>query len=214
MSAGSASRVGSASSTSARPGALDVVLQGVADHDGGLGRDPELVEDGHEDRRARLHLPVPAGPDPCVHGQLEVVDERGEIAACVRDEPDLHAPLAKELQDGQDVLVELEVLRGEPPIRDRLRDRAARLALTPHPTDNVLGEAQPDFLVVLELGMLLEVEHRGGTRLAVALGVELEAEPLPGLVVPARPEQGPWLCQGEVDVEKDRFDRQTPVGER
>ena len=143
-----------------------------------------------------------------------MVDERAEIAARVRDEPDLHAPLSEELQDGQDVLVELEVLRGEPPVGDRLRDRAARLALAAHPADDVLGEAQPDLLVVLELGVLLEVEHRGGTRLGVALGVEVEAEPLPRFVVPARPEQGPWLCQGEVDVEEDRFDRQTPVGER
>ena len=51
-------------------------------------------------------------------------------------------------------------------------------------------------------------------RVGVALRVEIEAEPLPRVVVPARPEQGPRLGEGEVDVEEDRFDRQTPVGER
>jgi hypothetical protein len=33
-------------------------------------------------------------------------------------------------------------------------------------------------------------------------------------VIPARAEQGPRLGEGEVDVEEDRFDRQTPVGKR
>ena len=227
MRAGSASRVGRASSTLGAPvpvdevgahaesaGALDVVLEGIADHHRGLGRDAELVEDDHEDRRAGLHLPVPARPDPGVHGELEVLDERAEIAARVRDEPDLHAPRAEEIQDGQDVLVELEVLRREPAVGDRLGNRAARLALTAHPADDVLGEAEPDLLVVLELGVLLQVEDRGGARLGIALRVEVEAEPLPRIVIPARPEQGPRLGEGEVDVEEDRFDRQTPVGER
>ncbi len=62
--------------------------------------------------------------------------------------------------------------------------------------------------------MLLQVEDGGGTSLGVALRVEVEAEPLPRLVIPARPEQGPRLGEGEVDVEEDGFDSQTPAGER
>src|SRR6188474_3005087 len=72
-------------------GAFDIVLEGIAHHHRGLGRDTQLVEDDHEDRRARLHLPVPPRPDPGVHWELEVVDERAEVTARVRDEPDLHA---------------------------------------------------------------------------------------------------------------------------
>jgi hypothetical protein len=67
---------------------------------------------------------------------------------------------------------------------------------------------------VLELRVLTEIEDRRGTRLQVALGVELEAEALAGLLVAAGPEQGPGLGEGEVDVEEDCVYGQTPVGER
>jgi hypothetical protein len=67
---------------------------------------------------------------------------------------------------------------------------------------------------VLELRVLLQVKDRCSARLGIALRVEIEAESLPRIVIPARTEQGPRLGEGEVDVEEDRFDRQTPDGER
>jgi len=62
--------------------------------------------------------------------------------------------------------------------------------------------------------VLLQVEDRRNPGFGIALRVEVEAEPLPSIVIPARPEQGPRLGEGEIDVEEDCFDRQTPVGER
>ncbi len=62
--------------------------------------------------------------------------------------------------------------------------------------------------------MLLQVENGRRARLGVTLRVELEPETLSRLLVPARSEQGARLGEGEVDVEEDGFDGQTPVGER
>ena len=194
-SAGRARRVGRASSRSGkaplpvdevglhpeRPRALDIVERRVADHDRRRGLDPEQLEHGEEDGRARLHLAVDARGDPRVHVEPEVLDEGAQVAARVRDEPDPQPGLAQGREHRQHVLVELEVRRVEPAGRDRLGHLADTLPLTAHAADDVLREADPDLLVVLELGMVLQVLDRRRPRRLVAVGDRASARGAPRL---------------------------------
>jgi hypothetical protein len=149
---------------------------------------------------------VPAGGEPRVDVEVEVPDERVEVAAGVRDETDPETVPAKRLEHGDRVLVQLEVLGAEPAVRDRFRDRphARAVAVAAHPADDVLGEADPDLLVVVELGVVLEVLERGGARLRVPSRVERKAKALARGPVAVGPEQGAGLRDREVDVEEDR----------
>jgi hypothetical protein len=149
---------------------------------------------------------VDAGRDPGVHVEPEVAHEGIEVAARVGDEPELH-PLEPEVrQHGERVLVEIEVRRVEPPGRDGFRHRADARAPAAHPPDDVLREADPDLLVVLELGVVAEVLDRRGSRLGVEGGIERQPVPLPGRPVALGAQQGAGLREGEVDVEEDRVD--------
>ena len=81
-----------------------------------------------------------------------------------------------------------------------------RRPLTAHAAHDVLREADPDLLVVLELGMVLEVLDRRRPRRLVAVGDEGQPVARPGGAVALRPEQRARLGQREVDVEEDRVD--------
>jgi hypothetical protein len=93
-----------------------------------------------------------------------------------------------------------------------------------HTADDVLGEEDPDLLVVLELGVVPQILDCGDTSLVVPGRVEIEAASLAGALVPLRPEQGPGLAEREVDVEENcpqgrdcvrlARARQTPAGQR
>ena len=83
---------------------------------------------------------------------------------------------------------------------------AETASLAAHPADDVLREADPDLLVVLELGMVLEVLDRGRPCRLVAVGVERQPVARTGGAVALGPEQRPRLGQREVDVEENGFD--------
>ena len=116
-----------------RLGALDVVSDRVADHDGLRRVDLEHLEHAAKDGRARLHLSVRARRDPCIDVEGEVADEVIEVPARVRDQADLQAVLSELGQGGQRVLVQLEVLRVLPALGDLLRDRSDLVSLAPMP---------------------------------------------------------------------------------
>src|SRR5918999_4514169 len=107
-----------------------------------------------------------------------VVDELGQVATRVRHERELEPVSPELLQHRQRVLVQVEVLRALPGARHRHGAFAGALGLTAHAADDVLGEPDPDLLVVLELWMSLDVLDRRGPRSVVPRGIELKAETL------------------------------------
>ena len=80
------------------------------------------------------------------------------------------------------------------------RGRRRRAA---HATDDVLGERDPDLLVVLELGVHAQVGERRDPRGLVALRVEAEPVRVPHPPVRLGPELRPGPGEGEIDVEQD-----------
>src|SRR6266446_78788 len=72
-----------------------------------------------------------------------------------------------------------------------------------HAADDLLGEENPDPLVVIELRVPLERRDGVRTRFAVAPRIENEAEALTEPPVALRPEIGPRLGDREIDVEEN-----------
>ena len=70
------------------------------------------------------------------------------------------------------------------------------------PTHDLLGEGDPDLLVVDELGVVLDLVDRREPRLLVASRVEREPVPLAEPPVPVGPQLGPGPKEREVDVEQ------------
>jgi hypothetical protein len=146
---------------------------------------------------------VGAARHPGVHVERERVDELPEIAARVRDQADLELPAPQLPQDRGRVLVELEVRRVLPGLDDLERDGSHVRPLPAHAADDVLGEADPDLFVVLELRVVLEIVD--GVRACVRIAVRVEDEPptLARAPVALGAEQGPGLAEREVHVEED-----------
>ena len=88
-------------------------------------------------------------------------DELLEVALPVRDEPDLQPVPAELVEHRQRVLVEREVLVPLPLAHHVGRARPRASASPPMPTDDLLGEGDPDLLVVHELAVALELVDRG-----------------------------------------------------
>ena len=84
---------------------------------------------------------------------------------------------------------------------------SARVAA--HPEHDLLGERDPDLLVVHELVVALERLDRSDARVRVAVRVEREPVPLPDAPVPLRPQLRPGPKQREVDVEQDGLQHAT-----
>ena len=98
--------------------------------------------------------------------------ELDEVALTVRDQPELESPVTEVGEDRQGVVVEVEVVVHLPAAHhvDRACPRGCRVSA--HAAHDVLGEGDPDLLVVLELRVRLEaVECREARRL-VAGGIE------------------------------------------
>ena len=151
-----------------RERALDVVGDRVADHHS-LGRlDLEQVEDGAEDRRVRLRAAVVERADAGVDVEPVVARELAHVARRVRDEPDAEAGRAERRERVRHVVVELEVLVLLPGARDLDGAVVGRVGVAAHAADDALGEAEPDLVVVLELGMAAEIDERGVARGLVA----------------------------------------------
>ena len=92
--------------------------------------------------------------------------------------PILSPALPQLLEHRDHVLVELEVLVLLPAARQLDGDSCDAGCEPPMPSDDPLGERDPDLLVVVELGMALQVDERGVARGLVARRVEREPVPL------------------------------------
>ena len=95
----------------------------------------------------------PKAPEPSAASTSQPVvrDELVEVAARVRDEPELEPARAQLGEHRQRVLVELEVLGVLPGPRHLDRALVGRVGVAAHAADDPLGERDPDLLVVLEL---------------------------------------------------------------
>ena len=130
-------------------------------------------------------------------------DELVEVALAVRDEPDPDPVPPQLVEHGQRVLVEGEVLVPLP-LAHHVRCALARPArIAPHPEDDLLGERDPDLLVVHERMVALQRLDGRSPSLVVQAGLEREPVPLPHPPVPLGPKLGPGPKQREIDVEQD-----------
>ena len=77
------------------------------------------------------------------------------------------------------------------------------VSLATHPAHDPLGEAEPDLVVVLELGMAVEVDERCVAGRLIAGRIESQAVALAGADVAVRPELRPGPREREVHVEED-----------
>ena len=111
-------------------------------------------------------------------------------------------------ESGQGVLVEREPLV-QLPGGDELDGALTPPPLAAHPADDLLGERDPELVVVGVVGVTLERVERRRPRLLVQLRVEPEPVPLADLAVALRPELWPGPGEREVDVEDDGFQHGT-----
>ncbi len=103
-------------------------------------------------------------------------------------------------EGGQRIVVEREVVVPLPAAHHFDRTCTAITGLAAHPDHDLLGEEDPDLLVVDELRMLLNLFDRRQTSPFVTRRVELEAVLLTELLVTLRPELRPRMEQREVDI--------------
>jgi len=135
--------------------------------------------------------------DARVDVESVVAGELADVARGVRNEADAEARAAKRGERVQDVVVELEVLVPFPAARDLARAVVGRVGVAAHPADDPLREAEPDLVVVLELGMSAKIDEGGVARRFVTAGLEPEPVAIAGADVPIGPELGPnSACTG------------------
>src|SRR5918994_3345552 len=133
-------------------------------------------------------------------------DELVQIAAAVGDEADLDPVLAQNRERRQRILVEREALVLLPGAHELLGARACPCGVAAHAADDLLGELDPELVVVDVVGMALErVERRQAGRL-VEVRLERAAVPFPHLAVALRAKLRPGPCEREVDVKYHCFD--------
>ena len=130
-------------------------------------------------------------------------DELVEIAAAVRDQADLDAVLPQCRESRKRVLVEREALVLLPGAHELRGARARSLAFAAHAEHDLLGERDPDLVVVGVIGMALQRVERVEPGLLVACRVEHEPVPLADLAVSLGAELGAGPGKREVDVEDD-----------
>src|ERR1041385_3111990 len=129
----------------------------------------------------RLRAAVVEGADPCVDVEPVVARELAHVACRVRDEADAQVGGPKGGEHTVNVVVELEVLVPLPAARnlDRAVVGGARVRAA-HAAHDPLGEAKPDLVVVLELGMASQIDERRVASLLVASRLEPEPVALAG----------------------------------
>ena len=182
--------------------AIDVVLDGVADHDGLVCPHPEQLEGGAKDRLVRLDPPVRPRGDCAVDLEQVMRDEVRDLAAAVGNEAQLQPVATQLLEHRQGVVVEVEVLGELPELRHLDCQVPRRRGVAAHAPDDQLGEGEPHLLVMPELGVALDLCDRPGACLEVGVRVELEPVLAAQVDVPLGAEVGPRLGEGEVDVEE------------
>ena len=152
----------------------------------------------------RLRAAVVEGADACVDVEPVVLRELADVPRGVGDEADLEAGGAKCGQHVRHVVVELEVLVPLPGARDLDRAGVRRVGVPAHAAHDPLGEAEPDLVVVLELGVAAEIDESGVAGRLVAARLQPEPVALAGADVALRPELRSRPREREVDVEEDR----------
>jgi hypothetical protein len=140
-----------------------------------------------------------------------VGDERLQVAAGVRDEAELEPPGPQVGERRQDVLEDLEVVRVLPGARHLDGALVRPVGVAAHAADDLLREEHPDLLVVVELRVPLEGPHGMCARLTVALGIEIQAEPLAEAPVALGTQIRARLGDREVDVEENCSQRHGPA---
>src|SRR4051795_9420725 len=166
---------------------------------GGLGAAPaarlarETLQRGQEDRRVRLGLAVGARTDRGIDVEIVVPDELIEIASRIRDEAELEPVLTELRERRQDVFEDLEVVRVLPCACHLDRAFVGAIGVAAHAADDLLSEEHPNLLVVVELRVPLERRDGVRPRIRVALGFELDPEPLAQPLVALRAEIGAGL---------------------
>src|SRR5215211_1785197 len=135
-----------------------------------------------------------------------VCDEHIEVARGVGEQPELETVGAQELEDGNRVVEQLEVLRVLPRPH-HFGGTGVGVSVPAHSFDDPLREEDPDLLVVVELGVALQLGQRVPPSLVVPRGVELEREAPPEAAVALGTEIRPGLHEREVDVEDDGTQR-------
>ena len=169
-----------------------------------VGRlDAEQIEHGAEDRGVRLRVAVVERADAGVDVEAVVEGELLHVSRGVRNESDAETGRAERGERPRDVVVELEVLVPLPAARDLDRAGVGRVGVSAHAADDALGEAKPDLVVVLELGMAAKIDEGGVASRFVAAGLEHEPVALAGADVALGPELRAWPREREVDVEED-----------
>ena len=148
-----------------------------------------------------------------------MADELVQVALAVRDEPDPDTPRAEVAEHRQRVFVQREVLVPLPLPHHVDRARACAGRVRAHAEHDLLGERDPDLLVVHEVALAAELLDRGRAGVGVAAGIEREPVPFPHAPVPLGPELRPGPEQREVDVEENRAqhvveDRANPARRR
>ena len=110
--------------------------------------------------------------DGDVDVEVVVAGELDEVALTVRDQPELEPAAAQVGEHRQGVVVEVEVVVHLPAAHhvDRACPRGA--GVPAHAAHDVLGEGDPDLLVVHELGVRLQDLERREARVLVAGGIE------------------------------------------
>ena len=178
------------------------------------GGDPERGEGGLEDRRVRLRAAVALRADGDVDVELVVARELLEVALPVRDQADPEPVRRGEPRAPAGRRRRGRSWRGSPS-GGRSRPRTPRpVGVAAHAADDVLGERDPDLLVVLELRMRPQVVECREARRFVASGVEAEPVRVPDAPVRLRPELGPGPREREVDVEEDGPEHAPSIGRR
>ena len=155
-----------------RAGALDVVRVRVADHHRLGGGDAERREGPLEDRGVRLRPAVALRAHRDVDVEQVVARELLEVALAVRDQPDPEPVAPHLLEHGHGIVVEVEVGVVLPAPHDLDGAGPRPVGVAAHATHDVLGERDPDLLVVDELGMGAQTGERSEPRLLVAVGIE------------------------------------------
>ena len=133
-----------------------------------------------------------------------MLDELLEVALAVRDEPDPEPVTPQLVEHRKGVLVEREVLVPLP-FADHLgRARACGTRIAPHPEDDLLGERDPDLLVVDELVIVLQRLDRTSAGGAYRLDRASARAARRAAGSPRAPAPAP-AEEGEVDVEENRL---------
>src|SRR5471030_925364 len=92
-------------------------------------------------------------------------------------------------------------MRSLHPAALHLDSRGVRWPFPAHAPNDLLGEENPDLLVVVELRMTLHLGDRVSPRFLIPSRIEVEPVAQPKLPISVRPKLGPGPRQGEVNIE-------------